>query len=460
LKDPPQTIDPEAAAESLIRAGMSQGEADRKAGSLRLLSQTVARMNERRARAYFVPGRIEVLGKHVDYAGGQSLTCATEQGFCLVASPRDDWRVRIVEPNSRLEASFPLDPGLEPWAGDWTNYPMTVCRRIARNFPRNLPRNPPRNSSGKLRGCDIAFTSDLPQAAGLSSSSAMIVAVFMAIADVNALEAHPAYTAQIRSDLGLAGYLGAVENGLGFGSLAGDKGVGTLGGSQDHTAILCAQAGVLGRFGYRPVKLESRVTVPDGHVFVIGVSGVHAQKTGNALQQYNRAAELAGQAAGIWRSKTGRDDPHLGAAAGSSPQAITRLRSIMNEAPDAVRQRVEQFLIETYQVVPEACEALVSGDLTAFGELTDRSQQGAETLLGNQVPQTVFLARHARELGAAAASAFGAGFGGSVWALVHRDQADRFTQQWSDGYKKTFPKEAPSAAFITTRAGPAAMRVG
>ncbi len=444
-------MDMDAAAESLTQAGMSQVEADRKSGLLGVLSNTLASLSGGEARAYFVPGRIEVLGKHVDYAGGRSLTCATEQGFCVVASPRDDQGVRIIEPKRQLEASFPLDPELEPCAGDWTNYPMTVCRRIARNFPRSLP--------GKLRGCDIAFTSDLPQAAGLSSSSAMIVAVFMAIADVNALDQHPDYNAQIKTDLDLAGYLGAVENGLGYGSLPGDRGVGTLGGSQDHTAILCAQANALSRFSYLPVQLESRATVTRGHVFVIGVSGVHAQKTGNAQGQYNRASELASEAAEFWRSKTGRDDPHLAAAADSSPGAIARLRSVLDEAPEAVRRRGELFLDETYRIVPGACEALLAGDVAAFGELADQSQHGAETSLGNQVPQTVFLARRARELGAAAASAFGAGFGGSVWALVSQDDADRFTERWADDYQKAFPQEAPSAAFISTHAGPAAMRL-
>ena len=58
-----------------------------------------------------------------------------------------------------------------------------------------------------------------------------------------------------------------------------------------------------------------------------------------------------------------------------------------------------------------------TGDLDAFGALVDRSQALAESLLGNQVLQTIHLASSARQLGAVAASAFGAGFGGSVSAL-------------------------------------------
>jgi galactokinase len=446
------SIDLQSTAETLTQAGMSQPQADRKSKTLVELADTVSQMGGgQKTKSYVVPGRIEVLGKHVDYAGGRSLTCATEQGFCLVASPRNDWRVRIIEPNRQLEASFPLDPQLEPWKEDWTNYPMNACRRIARNFPLSLPK--------KLRGVDIAFTSDLPQAAGLSSSSAMVVAIFMAITDANNLYQHPAYTAQIKSDLDLAGYLGAVENGLSYGKLEGDRGVGTLGGSQDHTAIICAQPNTLGRFSYRPVQLESRIKLPTNHIFVIGVSGVHAAKTGNAQDQYNRASKLASEGAALWRSKTGREDPHLAAAADSSPGATDQLREILNNAQEPLRNRVDQFLDETYHIVPRACDALAAGNLTAFGKLTDRSQHGAESQLGNQVPQTVFLAKNAREQGAAAASAFGAGFGGSVWALVHEDNAETFTADWSDAYQKAFPRQAVDAVFITTIAGPPAMRL-
>lgn len=436
----------------LTQAGMSPQQAEYKAELFQQLADAHAQINGKTPQSYFIPGRIEVLGKHVDYAGGRSLTCATEQGFCMVASPRNDWRVRLIEPTRRLEASFPLDPELEPWASDWTNYPMNVCRRIARNFPRSLP--------AKLRGCDIAFTSDLPQAAGLSSSSALVVGVFTAIAEINNLQQHPAYTAEITSDLDLAGYLGAVENGLGYGTLEGDRGVGTLGGSQDHTAILCAKANTLSCFTYRPVQLESRITLPDNHVFVIGVSGVHAAKAGNAKDQYNRASELASEAAALWRNKTGRDDIHLAAAANSSPDAPEQLRALLNTATASLRQRADQFLDETYNIVPNACQALTDGDLTTFGELTDRSQNGAENKLGNQVPQTMFLAKQARELGAVAASAFGAGFGGSVWAMIHEDRAEDFSTSWSKSYEEAFPNQAHDASFVITRAGPPAMRVG
>lgn len=448
---PKDTLNLDAASDSLTNAGLHPDAVESKLKTLARLNQTLFKVNDQSARAYFIPGRIEVLGKHVDYAGGQSLTCATEQGFCMVVAPRKDWRVRLIEPVQILEASFPLDPELEPFTGDWTNYPMTVARRVARNFPPN--------HKGKHTGCDIVFTSDLPQAAGLSSSSAMIIGLFLAIAEVNRLAKLPEFTDNITSDLDLAGYLGCVENGLSFGKLAGDRGVGTKGGSQDHTAILCAQANTLGRFAYRPVQRVGRIPLPGDYVFAIGVSGVHSQKTANTREQYNLASELAAAAAEHWRKHTGRDDEHLAAAAESSPDAIDKLRDLFKDADKPLRLRIEQFLDETYRIIPGACDALESGDLKTFGELTDESQQGAKVKLGNQVPQTVFLANSARKCGAAAASAFGAGFGGSVWALIHKDQTDSFIKEWSFAYQKAFPDESQQASFITSRPAPPAMRL-
>jgi galactokinase len=119
---------------------------------------------------------------------------------------------------------------------------MTVARRLAMNFP------------GELIGADIGFASDLPPSAGLSSSSALIVAFFLALANVNWLTDHLAYQQNISNREDAAGYLGTIENGQSFGTLAGDRGVGTFGGSQDHTAILCARAGMLRQYSFCPVR--------------------------------------------------------------------------------------------------------------------------------------------------------------------------------------------------------------
>ena len=58
------------------------------------------------------------------------------------------------------------------------------------------------------------------------------------------------------------------------------------------------------------------------------------------------------------------------------------------------------------------------------------AQKLAETLLGNQIAETIFLTDGARTSGAVASSAFGAGFGGSVWAIVPSNSAEEFIIEW------------------------------
>jgi galactokinase len=457
LSYPGDLTDTHALALQLSTTGLSpvacQSKARRFAKAAAALSVTSHADRIRRAMAFFVPGRIEVLGKHTDYAGGRTMVAAVERGFAIVAVPRDDRQTTIIDAESGQTVRFLIDPELKPPAGSWSNYPMTVARRVARNFP------------GACRGADMALLSDLPQAAGLSSSSALLVSVFLVLAETNHLSARDEYWHNIGTKTDLAGYLGTIENGQTFGTLPGDRGVGTFGGSEDHTAILCAEADHISQYAFCPVEFEKMLPMPPSHVFAVGASGIAAHKTGAAREQYNAASRLASALAELWRRQTGRDAPHLAAALGSATDAAERLQSLLRTVDTAdfdraaLAARLEHFMIESGEIIPEASDALAGGDLRAFGRLVDQSQQAAEQLLGNQVPETVFLAAAARRLGAAAASAFGAGFGGSVWALVEADRADAFLAAWADAYRADFPQHAPLASFFLTSAGPAAFRV-
>ena len=450
-------LDSAASGERFSAAGLSAPAALEKAA---LLAQAARALLDgglepsALARVFFVPGRIEVLGKHTDYGGGRSMVAVPERGFVLAACARRDAAVRILAAGAGEEARFEMHPGLAPPVGRWANYPMTVGRRLARNF------------AGPLRGADIAFVSDLPPAAGMSSSSALMVAVFLALSKINDLESRKEYRADIEGLESLGGYLATIENGQSFGSLAGDKGVGTFGGSEDHTAILCCRPNTLSQYLYCPVRFERTVPVPGDCVFAIGASGVVAEKTGEAMEKFNRASRLVASIGEIWRRETGRRETSLGDILAASPSAAAQLRELLRKrgaapfSPRELADRFEHFVAENEEIVPAAGDALARGGLEEFGRLVDRSQAGAERLLGNQVPETVFLARCARELGAGAASAFGAGFGGSVWALAREQAAERFIAQWARRYREAFPQAAARASFFLTRAGPAAFELG
>ncbi len=440
--------------ERLASAGLTSAEARRKRELFAEVDVAFrATAGAEPAARWFVPGRIEVLGKHTDYAGGRSLLCAVGRGFCVAASPRSDRVLRVVDAGRKLEVEVPLDPALVPSASGWRVYVETVASRVARNFP------------GGLRGADVALASDLPRASGLSSSSALVVALFTALSEVNDLSSRAEYAGEIRGPEDLGGYLGALENGRGFGSLAGEHGVGTFGGSEDQTAILCSRAGEIAQYAFCPVRRERTVRLPDGWVFVVASSGVASDKTGAVRDRYNRLSLAATAILDLWNRSAQRGDESLYAAATSVYDAPERIRDLLRVIPvegfasEELIGRFDQFLEETTVLIPGVAAWLGREDVVPIGELVDRSQELAERGLGNQIPETVALQRSARALGAAAASAFGGGFGGSVWAMVRSDDADAFRKRWGEAYAVAFPNPTERSRFFTTRPGPAVVRL-
>ena len=433
----------------LIELGISEAEATAKTSLYEKADAALDSLGAHRERwALWVPGRIEILGKHTDYAGGRSLVCALERGFCVQVAPRRDSIVRVcsLDRNDVFQTSLTAPAGGE--RGSWTQYVATVVSRLAANFDR------------VHRGADIAFASDLPADAGMSSSSALVVATFIALSKANDLRSNTVFRSMISSGEELAAYLGAVENGRPFRDLLGDEGVGTFGGNQDQTAILCSEPNQFTRYAWDPVKREGLYAVPPGFVFALGSSGVHAPKSGAAKAKYNRVSLAAQRLVELWNRDTGRSDQMLGSVIMNHHGAADRIRELAAKSRGGaftatyLKGRLEQFLAETFEIIPAASDALDRQSLTEFGVVVDHSMRLAEAHLGNQVPETVTLQRSARELGAVAASAFGAGFGGAVWALVPEADADAFLTRWSENYRKKYRKAGKESVFFLSRAGP------
>ena len=445
-------------AARLREAGMSEREALAKTHMFERCAAALATLTGPRDDApepfaFFVPGRIEVLGKHTDYAGGRSLLCAMDRGFAVMALPRNDKHVRAISVASGEVREIAPERAAESAPGDWSAYVRTVARRVMRDFP------------AVTRGVDLAFESDLPAASGMSSSSALVVAIFLAIAAANDLENDDTYRRIITSREVLGNYLGAVENGREFGAFVGGEGVGTLGGSQDQTAILCCRAGVLSAYSFCPVRAEGEIPFPADRVFVVAYSGVAAEKTANALLRYNEASLAVVEILRQWNAATKRHDASLADAVVSGTAAPFVIRDILRDSkslvftPQRLIDRFEQFIAESFDIIPRTIAAFNRGDLAAVGRAVDRSQLGVEKLLGNQVSETITLVLLARAFGADASSAFGAGFGGSVWAMVDAEYAEHFTRKWRDAYAHDFPQHAKHAEFIVTRPGPGATRL-
>jgi galactokinase len=370
---------------------------------------------------WWVPGRLEVFGKHTDYAGGRTLVSPVSRGFAVAASARDDGIVQVVD-------AWRAESVLVPVKGDpvghsgWRRYVEVAVRRLARNFP------------GAPLGADIVIASDLPRASGMSSSSALVIAIAAALGKIAALPRHPAWKLNIRSGLDAAGYYACIENGRDFAALQGDAGVGTHGGSEDHAAIVEGRTRMVSAFAFVPARALGAEEIPDDWRFVIAPSGVPARKTGDALEPYNRLSRGVSRLLETWNTE-GPRALSLAAALKSDRSAIDRLRALADRAatPDMpaewLRERLEHFLREDGRPLP-AMAAFAARDHKTIGELASESQSDAERLLRNQVLATSALATSARTHGAFAAASFGAGFGGAVWALMHAGDAEGFAQKW------------------------------
>lgn len=225
------------------------------------------------------PGRVNWMGRHVDHQGGHCNLMTIGYETLLVVHPRDDDLVQIYNldeerfPNrgfsiSDLLADLPWDDWLSlvnsPQAahmalsagGDWLQYVKAAVLRLQKKF-----------SSLRLRGMDLVVHGNIPIAAGLSSSSALVVATAEAMIAINQLDIYPSQFIDLCGE--------------------GEWFVGTRGGSADHAAIKLGQPGKVVKVGFHPFSIVKRVPFLEDHVLAVSDSGIEAPKTTTAMDQFN-----------------------------------------------------------------------------------------------------------------------------------------------------------------------------
>ncbi|MBN2507380.1 MAG: NTP transferase domain-containing protein [Verrucomicrobia bacterium] len=226
------------------------------------------------------PGRINVLGRHIDHQGGTVNVMAINREIILVAAPRTDDRVSLANTDptqfasqefriSDLVARLDWDDWqhvvdgpriqrlLEAARGDWGNYVMAACLRLQDLF-----------RDRRLRGLDMLVGGDIPMGAGLSSSSALVVATAEAITAFNRL---PVSSRRLVSLCG-----------------EGEWFVGTRGGAADHAAIKLSRRGYVTRVDFFPFRIEDTARFFPGHDLVVCNSGVYAGKSHQARNTFNQ----------------------------------------------------------------------------------------------------------------------------------------------------------------------------
>jgi galactokinase len=288
----------------------------------------------------FIAGRIEFLGKHTDYCGGQSIVCAIDRGFSVAASASRRGSLVITDEVSGETLTIPFAENAANETAGWAIYPAIVASRVARNFADEIK-----------SGVTVSFRSDLPHAAGLSSSSALITAIFCAVAEHSGIAASEKYKRNISTKADLAEFLGCIENGTGFKELAGASGVGTFGGSQDHAAIVGSTSGTLSHFTFSPLEKLGKFSFPAEFCFAIASSGVVAEKTGAAMARYNNLSRMARAIVDAWPEK------------GNSLASIIRAYGIESVADNLrntksefsrrdLENRLRAFYEESFEIIP------------------------------------------------------------------------------------------------------------
>ncbi|MEM9801941.1 MAG: galactokinase, partial [Planctomycetota bacterium] len=129
-------------------------------------------------RAFFAPGRVNLLGGHLDYNGGPVLPTAIDRGTFIAVAPRSDGRVRLASTFSEAVYDRPLRELPSERTGAWYDYPLGVVAALRRGEPE---RSKPLDSRFMDLGFDVLFGGNLPVGAGLSSSASICVGTAYAL---------------------------------------------------------------------------------------------------------------------------------------------------------------------------------------------------------------------------------------------------------------------------------------
>jgi len=254
------------------------------------------------------PGRVNLIGEHIDYNGFGVLPMAIDRAVRAAWRPRADRVVRLRSADGYPPREFALEPEIPPYGtGDWGNYAKAAAQGLFQRL----------GGGAKLCGADLLVTSTLPPSAGLSSSSALVVLAALVLLEAARLS---------MPELALATLLADAE-----------QYVGTQGGGMDQAASLLGRSGHALRIDFRPLRVTPIPLLP-GHVIVVANSLARASKAESV--GYNTRAAECRLAAAVLARRAGRDSaspaPLLADLAALAP--IDDLLAALPTAPASLRE--------------------------------------------------------------------------------------------------------------------------
>src|SRR5437773_1514424 len=231
------------------------------------------------------PGRVNLIGEHTDYNGLPVLPIAIDRDVLVAARRRDDDHVDLSNTGPAfpprqyaVAAAIPPSP-----AGDWANYAKAAAEALVADLGRR--------GLGALPGGAFRVDGRVPLAAGLSSSSALLVACGLAHLSLAGVALPPAELAELFA--------------------CAERYVGTLSGGMDQATALLARADHALRIDFFPLRARP-VTIPARAVFVVAQSLERAEKSGAARGHYNQRVTECGLACAVLAQRLGVAAARLG----------------------------------------------------------------------------------------------------------------------------------------------------
>lgn len=248
-----------------------------KARYIELLNKFIQKYGDRKVIITRSPGRVNLMGRHIDHRGGGINVMATNCDQIFVAAKRNDDTVCIsnLDPvyrdyhfsineelalgsnSSWLEylASDNVKNALKNNAGNWSNYVKSAVLRA--QFEIDDP----------ICGMDMMSSGNIPVAAGLSSSSAIVVAV------MEAIEAFGCLNLPDRVFIDLCG--------------EGEWFVGSRGGAGDHAAMKCANKNAIVHLDFKPFAIGETMHFADEFAILVANSMIQAKKSEGSRDKFN-----------------------------------------------------------------------------------------------------------------------------------------------------------------------------
>lgn len=348
-------------------------------------------------RAYFAPGRVNLIGEHTDYNGGHVFPCALTIGTYGLARKREDKRLRFYSMN------FPEDGVIESSLEDlkpaeeagWTNYPKGVMWAFEARGHK-LP-----------WGVDFLVYGDIPNGSGLSSSASLEVLTGWMLKDIHGIES-------LRGqELAVIGqYAENHFNGMNCGIM--DQFASAMG--KKDSAIFLDTSTL--EFEYAPVAL------PDARI-VITNSKVKHSLVGSAYNDRRNESEQA--------LKDLQKVVHIETLGDLTEEAFEEHKMAIKDP--VCRKRAKHAVYENQRTI-KAYNALKANNLEAFGKYMNASHISLRDDYEVSCDEIDILVDLAWQIpGVIGSRMTGGGFGGCTVSIVKNDAVDDFIEKVGEGYQ-------------------------